>query len=886
MGLYSSWKYRAYIRITNPATVEGFQHRMVVSWLPGMSGDFRDIRFTTLSGRNCPYWIESYTSRSSAIVWIKVTDALQGGIFLRYGNGQAISASSGDSTFEFFDDFSGAALDTTTKWGLTAGTPSISNGILSVTSTSSGANRYLYSKNYTHGDNIIVYAKMRHTSGDWNHNIALCVDYSGLKEYAVGPAGVVSSEYLFKHNTGFTALTSTSKTSGSSSAFYEYEVAKLSGSTNNLKSRLGSTIPSTWDLTASDTALSNNRVGVQFYKDSGSTTFELDIFYVRKYTATEPTLSIVWHGTAVSSAAIVAYLGSLPYTGTEYSFDPVNIDHGIVPGDLGVEYDIATVGVSHNIAAGVGVVEIEMAPAEILHAIYPTATWDRVIQNPTDDTGTLISVLVSRGKDDAMTQATFEYDSDSVGNIFSNDYMTKIVVKIPDFSGTERIVFVGIAPSSRAVYSPAADKMTLTAVDYGLFLTKQVLEDKDLALLPPGEQSADQNMAKVLSYDYSTTPFQIGQKIVGGTSKASGRIIEIAQGASWRVTLYPATGSFVDNEDLLVGGVKFAQADGRSVDIPYAPYWSVTNPEDWIRSVLGGSNWMRVTGIEPYKIVGTSGYWDTEDCPAVPFMFGSKEKKFDAIKRLVKYLRYIDIVKPRDSGGGNYVPSYYCVPESLIDDPVYGLDLPAPAYLTGPNDPYLAVPIELEQNGENQVDLVRVTCQDLNGTWLESKQQNSRVSSGEGPYLELYDEPQDIATQEDLDDYCLDLFNLYSSRGATWTATLLDRSDLQIYQLLIITGYGAKIPNGTYRIIKISYERSCAVNKVHVTFMLASAFSTLLRLGRTYTDSITEIQRIVHHELDKTQYTELGTCIANDGITVTYETEAKIQGRGRDGTII
>ena len=576
-------------------------------------------------------------------------------------------------------------------------------------------------------------------------------------------------------------------------------------------------------------------------------------------------------------------------TGEVYVWDPVNVDHTRTPGVDAFLYEqsFPTANINHSRSAAVGITEIEMGPVNVYHSRYPVFSWDRVITNPVDDTGTLISVTVSRGMDDAMTQAVFEYDGTTVGDIFGNDYMTKIQVQIPDYNGVSRVVFVGIAPSSKAHYEPAKDKMTLTAVDYGLYLTKNQLEDKDLALLPPANQTAEgSNIAKVLSFNYGLIAFQLGHRVVGGVSGATGTVIEVYAGGFMRMTLYPARGKFIDDEPLLVGGVQYATADGRSTDIPYTPYYLPTYPEDWIKSVLGGANWMRVTGIEPYRIVASGAYWDTELCPAVPFMFGSKESINDAMDRLAKYMKYIKLIKPRDIGYGNYRPAFYWVPLSQIDDAYNGLDLPAAAPITGPNDPFLAAPFELEQNGDNQVDRIKLMCQDPYGNWLVSAKGTNYANAGEGPIRTFYDEPQDICTQTDLDALCSDLYDLLTPRGMVWHATLIERSDLEIYQLLTISGYGSKIPDGTYRIINISCERGCAKNLTHVTFMLATAFSTLRKYGMTYMDSISEIQRIIKHWNDQKPQTELATCTATDGFTVTYETEAASKGRGRDGTAI
>ena len=524
--------------------------------------------------------------------------------------------------------------------------------------------------------------------------------------------------------------------------------------------------------------------------------------------------------------------------------------------------------------------DIIFDPVNIYHPMYPTASWAQII-DPVVDSGYLIGVTVSQSMDDAMAEAVFEYDGNEIGNYFSGDYGTKVHVNIPDYLGNSNCVFVGIVPSSHAVYDVAKDKMTMRAVDYGLFLSKQTLDIKDLSLLPPGDQTAEgSNVAKVLSCDYVVHLFQIGQNVTGMFGTASGTVIEVVQITNGvRLTLYPATGVFQDNEEIRVGGVTYAQADGRSVDTSYTPYYATTSPEDWVRSILGGANSTRVTGIEPYCLESSSGYWDTDACPAIPFMFGSLEKKRDALKRLAAYMDYLWHVKPRSPSTGNYVQSGYFIKQTSIDSL---LNLPAMATITGPDA--FAGPITLDQDGELQVDVVKVRCQDLKGNWLEEIRANSYYDAGEGPYREFADEPKDICTQADLAAYATDMYNLYSARTLSWSGTLLERSDLQLYQLLNISGMGIEVPAGTYRITKNAHEFGCAKNLTHITFMLSSAFSILRKYGMTYKDSISKVEQIVEGLENRKTQPELATVTATDGWTVTYTTEAGNKGQGRDST--
>ncbi|TET08198.1 MAG: DUF2341 domain-containing protein, partial [Candidatus Thorarchaeota archaeon] len=82
--------------------------------------DFSDIRFTDDDGITLlDHWRESSVSGDYATYWVEVKDDLGGGdqeVYIYYGNDQAATASDGDATFPFFDDFS--FLDVG-KWAVT-----------------------------------------------------------------------------------------------------------------------------------------------------------------------------------------------------------------------------------------------------------------------------------------------------------------------------------------------------------------------------------------------------------------------------------------------------------------------------------------------------------------------------------------------------------------------------------------------------------------------------------------------------------------------------------------------------------------------------------------------------------------------------------------------
>ncbi len=144
------WDYRKLKTITGTTAQTNYQMKLTVYKASGtdtpgvvylggnVKDDFSDLRFTKSDGVTLlDYWIESYTSGVSAVVWVEV-DSIPASpgtadIYLYYGNPSAASASNGDTTFIFFDDFPGTGLDTN-KWAIVQNPSfiSVTNSILTV----------------------------------------------------------------------------------------------------------------------------------------------------------------------------------------------------------------------------------------------------------------------------------------------------------------------------------------------------------------------------------------------------------------------------------------------------------------------------------------------------------------------------------------------------------------------------------------------------------------------------------------------------------------------------------------------------------------------------------------------------------------------------------
>ena len=73
-----------------------------------------DMRFTDYENSlPHPYWIETWNTSGESRIWVNVFSVPTGDskLYMWYNNSEASSASNGDATFEFFDDFEGMSLD-------------------------------------------------------------------------------------------------------------------------------------------------------------------------------------------------------------------------------------------------------------------------------------------------------------------------------------------------------------------------------------------------------------------------------------------------------------------------------------------------------------------------------------------------------------------------------------------------------------------------------------------------------------------------------------------------------------------------------------------------------------------------------------------------------
>jgi len=126
-----SWLYRKAVNLNNAGSTQTNYQVMVTINTQQMITDTKlqadcdDLRFMTAAGVSLNFAIDpdSTCNTSATDYWVKVDSIAAGAssIFMYYGNVGASSALNPDGTFEFFDEFTGASLDSN-KWqtGVTA----------------------------------------------------------------------------------------------------------------------------------------------------------------------------------------------------------------------------------------------------------------------------------------------------------------------------------------------------------------------------------------------------------------------------------------------------------------------------------------------------------------------------------------------------------------------------------------------------------------------------------------------------------------------------------------------------------------------------------------------------------------------------------------------
>ena len=280
-NVYTAWNAGYEIEITNPPATSGYLGTIVLSYLPGMRADFRDIRFSDLAGTPLDHYRESYTSFSSARFWIKLP-ANETKIIMYYGNGAVSTASNPAAVFSFWEDFAGTSVSTS-RWTQGGTTGTVSNSILTFDPPAT-LSSYIESKTLFAPNNVVE-IRMSHESGQRviagfrNRSTQKAAAWQGA---ATGSGGLYLTDHMFAHN-GSSGDWDDDGVNRSGSTYYIYGVAHLVDGPKyyvnySYRGEITTTTPG------------NVSLPIQIYAYSGEGYAKIDWIRIRKYTATPPTL--------------------------------------------------------------------------------------------------------------------------------------------------------------------------------------------------------------------------------------------------------------------------------------------------------------------------------------------------------------------------------------------------------------------------------------------------------------------------------------------------------------------------------------------------------------------------------------------------------------------
>jgi len=272
------------ITINSASALTDYQVKLTVAYDSDMQPDFDDLRFTSSDQTTeLNYWLESKTDSTTATIWVKIPSLASGDntIYMYYGNASATTASNGDNTFEFFDDFLGTTLDTS-KWYVVYGSVSLTDSTLVV------ANAEVFSTNYYLFSNDMVLEARLKTSAWGGSSEAMEFGYTVNVWTYCARMMFCGSDYRQKY---------LHRTTGG--GYTSYNIPSWSANTWHLVRFKAGPTSGKWCIDRSETEttittgyahpMTSDKIILRTYPTSYTLT--ADWVFIRKYTATEPTSS-------------------------------------------------------------------------------------------------------------------------------------------------------------------------------------------------------------------------------------------------------------------------------------------------------------------------------------------------------------------------------------------------------------------------------------------------------------------------------------------------------------------------------------------------------------------------------------------------------------------
>lgn len=182
----NSWNYSQEILVTENAgkTLQGYPVSVSLNSsnfnFSEAKSDGSDIRFSS-ENKTLNYWIETWDPvNEDALIWVRIPSLAANEtckILMRYGNPEAEAVSSGEKTFDFFDNFEGNNLNELELGAENAGggLVEVQNGICNVAAPKAHAydSSIIYSKDSFKINSMFVVKRMKVTTGTDNRGPVL-----------------------------------------------------------------------------------------------------------------------------------------------------------------------------------------------------------------------------------------------------------------------------------------------------------------------------------------------------------------------------------------------------------------------------------------------------------------------------------------------------------------------------------------------------------------------------------------------------------------------------------------------------------------------------------------------------------------------------------------
>ena len=290
-GPGSAWQYYRVITLSPATPAANFQVKITLTsgQYTGMKSDGSDLRFYDDSGNNCSYWIESWNTSGTSVIWVKVTASGSDMLIMYYGNTSATATSSGDNTFDFFDDFTSALGS---KW-TTSGNVTQSGSNVTLSNTNGTTAATLSNSDAFTPSSSSFLLETKHYEVGYNRNrFYAATTVNGGSPISVGDYGYFSTSGTAQTSAQVFWGSFPGSTSVSNNTNYLTQWRITDGSTYNWYTYNYSTGVAVTNGSRTTTCSSTIRFFSVLVTEVGGTSSILDWVRLRQYTATEPTASV------------------------------------------------------------------------------------------------------------------------------------------------------------------------------------------------------------------------------------------------------------------------------------------------------------------------------------------------------------------------------------------------------------------------------------------------------------------------------------------------------------------------------------------------------------------------------------------------------------------